>query len=224
MEFTLLWAALTAVALGWVGLRVWSENLPDRAADRLVAATLIGLLVGRLTAMAGQGVNPLAHPVDLVIVRGGVDTGAAALGFLITLVWSTRHSPLSIDAMAPAILLALFGWHAGCLWRDACLGTVSELPWAWALPGSTATRHPVAIYAALALGMAAWAVSRLGWRPWLRFGTALALASLVRWATESLRPSIDGGPTGWYLGGILLGVVIVAIGPRLTRRLAPTPT
>ncbi|MFZ0013164.1 MAG: prolipoprotein diacylglyceryl transferase family protein [Acidimicrobiia bacterium] len=224
MEFTLLWAAITAVVLGWLGLRIWSENLPDRAADRLVAATLIGLAAGRITAMVSQGINPLAHPADLVIIRGGVDTGAAVLGFLITLVWSTRSSPISIDAMAPAVLLALSGWHAGCLWRDACLGTVSGLPWAWALQGGSVTRHPVEIYAALALVAAAWAVSRLGWRTWLRFGTALALASLVRWVSESLRPSIDGGPTGWYLAGILTGVVIATLGPRLTRRLVPDPT
>jgi hypothetical protein len=126
--------------------------------------------------------------------------------------------------MAPSILLALSGWHAGCLWRDACLGTASALPWAWPLQGSPVTRHPVEIYAALALAAAAWAVSRLGWRLWLRFGTGVAVAAILRQATETLRPSIDGGPTGWYLTGILVGVLIAAFGPWLTGRMAPSPT
>jgi hypothetical protein len=125
--------------------------------------------------------------------------------------------------MAPAILLALAGWHAGCLWRGACLGTVSDLPWAWSQTGSSVTRHPVEIYAALALALGAYLVSRLGWRPWVRAGAALALASGIRLATEPLRPSITGGPIGWYVAGLVLGIVGIVLGPRLVRRdAAPT--
>lgn len=224
MEFTLLWAALTAVALGWLGLRIWSEHLPDRASDLLVTATLLGLVAGRLTAMIIQGVNPLTNPGDIIIVRGGVDTGVAALVFIGSLLWGTRRTPGAIDAMAPAILLALSGWHGGCVWRGACLGTVSDLPWAWAQPGSEVTRHPVEIYAALALAAAAFLVSKLGWRPWLRAGTGLALASAIRLATEPLRPSITGGPVSWYVAGLAVGLLAVLLGGTLPTRNARAPT
>lgn len=224
MEFTLLWAALTAVGLGWLGLRIWDERLPEHASDRLITATLLALVAGRLAAMLAQGINPIVNPGDFIIVRGGVDTGAASVVFIVTLVWGTRRSPGALDAMAPSVLLALAGWHAGCLWRGACLGAVSDLPWAWAQGGSAVTRHPVEIYTAIGMALGAYLVSRLGWRPWLRAGTALLLASGIRLLTEPLRPSISGGPVGWYVAGIALGALILAFGSRLGSPDSTAPT
>ncbi|MGD2059367.1 MAG: prolipoprotein diacylglyceryl transferase [Acidimicrobiia bacterium] len=224
MEFTLLWAALTAVVFGWVGLQIWSERLPEHASDRLIAATLAGLVAGRLTAMLVQGINPVTNPGDFIIVRGGVDTGVATTVFIVSLLWGTRRNAGAIDAMAPAVLFALAGWHAGCLWRGACLGTASDLPWAWAQTGSDVTRHPVEIYTALGLALGAYVVSRLGWQRWLRAGVALAVASAVRLLTEPLRPSITGGPVGWYVAGLVVGLLAATLGRRLTPADHPAPT
>lgn len=211
MEFTLLWAALTAVACGWVGLKLWADRVPDNAFDRLIAAAALGLVVGRLTAMMIQGINPATNPGDILIVRGGVDTAAASITFIGVLVWSTRQVPGAVDALAPATLFALAGWHAGCLWRGACLGTPSDLPWAWSLEASPVTRHPVELYAAVALVLGAWLVSKLGWRPWLRTGSALLIAAAVRLLTEQMRPSITGGPVGWYMAGVVVGVAVIVV-------------
>ncbi len=224
MEFSLLWAALTAAAATWLGLHVWSERLPGNATDRLIAATLSGLVVGRLTAMIGQGINPVTNPAETIVIRGGVDTVAASIGFVASLVLSTRRSPGAVDAMAPSILVGLAAWHAGCLWTNACLGAPSGLPWAWAQDSSVVSRHPVELYAAFGLAVGAVVVSRLGWRPWLRAGVALGVAAGVRLLTEPLRPSLDGGPTLWYVGGLMVGVVAAVLGGRLTRRADPTPT
>lgn len=224
MEFTLLWAVLTAVALGWIGLRIWPDRVPDHAFDALIGAALAGLAAGRLTAMLSQGINPLTNPGDIIIIRGGVHTGAAAVTFIATLYWTTRKDPVALDALAPSVLLALAGWHAGCLWRGACLGSASELPWAWALEASDTTRHPVEIYAALGLALAAWVISRLGWQVWLRAGVALASAAAVRLLTEPLRPSITGGPVGWYVAGIAVGAAFALLGPWLLQSKAAAPT
>jgi len=224
MEFTLLWAVLTAVALAWLGLRIWSEGIPDGGFDRLIGASVAGLLIGRVTAMALQGTNPLTNPADLIIVRGGVHTGAATLAFVITLVWSTRSTRPELDALAPAVLLGLAGWHAGCFWRGACLGSPGELLWTWPLEGSVISRHPVEFYAAIGLAVAAWLVSELGWRLWLRAGTALAATAGVRLLTEPLRPSITGGPTLWYWGGIAVGLSAVAAGWMMERSTVDVPT
>ncbi len=224
MEFTLLWAALTAVALTWIGLRLWRRRLPDHAFDRLLGAGVAGLVAGRLAAMLSQGINPFTNPGDIIVIRGGVLTGAASLAFIAALCWSTRSDPSPLDAVAPAVLLGLAGWHGGCLWRDACLGAQSDLPWAWTLGAGEITRHPVEIYAALALAVGAWWVSRLGWRPWLRSGVALGLVAAVRLATEPLRPSITGGPVWWYVAGIVAGSLAAGLGPRLLPQKTGVPT
>jgi hypothetical protein len=214
VEFTLLWTALTAAVLGWLGTRIWPQGLPDRPADRLLGAGAIGLLVGRITAMIAQGTNPILHPGDILVVRGGVDTAGAAIGALVAYLWSVRGELRYLDAIAPAPLLALAGWHGGCLWRAACLGTTSDLPWAFAGPGSVVSRHPVELYVALALILAAWAVGRLSFRPLLRSGLGLAAAGMVRLITEPLRLSLTGGPTGWYIAAITVGLVAALAGPR----------
>jgi len=224
VEFTLLWAVLTAVALGWVGLRIWDERLPEDPFDLLIGAAVVALVVGRLTAMVSQGVSPITNPGDIIVIRGGVHTGAAAITFLTALLWKTREDRTALDALAPAILLTLAGWHAGCLWRDACLGAPSDLPWAWALPGSTVNRHPVEIYAAIGLALGGWLVASLPWRIWLRAGSALVVASGVRLLTETMRPSITGGPTRWYVAGMIAGVILVIAGPRLIRSRSRAPT
>ena len=224
MEFGLLWAALTAAALGWAGLHIWRERLPENAADTLLTAAIAGLAFGRLVAMLAQGTNPLTRPADFIVIRGGVSTPAAAFAFIAVLVWAQRKDLRGIDAIAPAVLLGLGGWHAGCLWRGACLGTPTELFWGWSQPGSAVDRHPVEIYAAIGLAIGSFLVGRLGWRPLTRAGTALAIASGVRLMTEPMRPSLTGGPIGWYWLAVALGVILVAAGPTLVRGRPAEPT
>ena len=224
MEFTLVWAALTGVGFIWVGTRLWSEGLPPKPTDALIGAATIGLFVGRLAAMLGQGINPVTHPLDILLVRGGVDTGIASLGAMSMLLWTTRGETSYMDALAPATLLGLAGWHAGCLWRSACLGTASNLPWTWTEPGSAVTRHPIEVYAAVAFVTAAYLVSRASWKPFLRTGLALAAAGLIRLATEPMRHSIMGGPVEWYVAAIAIGIALAAIGPEIRSRVEPAPT
>jgi hypothetical protein len=101
---------------------------------------------------------------------------------------------------------------------------VSDLPWVWALPGSQATRHPVEIYAAIALALGAWVVSRLGWRRWARAGVALTVISAVRLLTEPLRPSITGGPVAWYIAGVVIGLTAPLVARALWGPGARAPT
>ena len=158
------------------------------------------------------GTNPITHPGDILIVRSGVDTGFASLGAL-AFVWLTSRRQLAgtIDALGPAAMAGLAGWHAGCLYRGACLGTASSWPWAVAQEGSNVPRHPVEIYAALLFLAAALVLlwwRRRGVRAMGAIGaTALVLAGAVRFVTEPMRPSLGSGPVGWYLAAIAIGLI-----------------
>jgi prolipoprotein diacylglyceryltransferase len=223
MEFTLLWQAGLGVLAAVVVARFQSRRgLVPRdpgLGDRLVGAVAVGVLSGRLAAMIVQGVNPVLAPADVLVVRGGVHTGAASLAALATLAWGLRSNLWrGLDGAAPAALAGLAGWHAGCVFRDACLGTVSRLPWALAQPGSTITRHPVELYAAglyaLAAAGALWVGRR--WTPGLLTGLALAVAALARLVTQPLRPSLGSGPIGWYLAGTVIGLLVAILRYRST--------
>lgn len=231
MEFTLLFAAATGFAAVWITNRLLRSRFPswlDKPTDLLIGAAAIGMLIGRLASMISSGVNPVTNPGDILLVRGGVSTGFAVAGALAAVAWAMRdHLPAAFDLLAPAALAGLAGWHAGCVWRSSCLGTVTDLPWAMSLPDSTIGRHPVELYTAVALGVAAWLVARLPIRPLLPAGAALAAAGAIRLATQPFRVSVIGGPVGVYLAGIILGTIAVSAslaGIRFLQRESDAPT
>ncbi len=224
MEFTLLFAVLTAVAFLWIAARLLRRRLTEipHAVDTLIGVASIGLFAGRVGAMIIDGVNPLTDPFQIILVRAGVDTAIAATVAVVALLWTTRaRIPGWIDALAPMAVAGLAGWHGGCVWRGTCLGAASDLPWAIPLPGSTVTRHPVEIYAALAMVAWAFLVDRLPARPWLPTGAAMAGLALVRLATEPIRPSLEGGPMSFYALALATGVALAVFGDRLTGRFNP---
>jgi prolipoprotein diacylglyceryltransferase len=164
--------------------------------------------------MVGDGVNPILHPADILIVRGGVATGPASLGALAWVAWAGRHRLWQVaDGLSAAALAGLAGWHAGCLTRHACLGTPSDLPWAYAQRGSGVTRHPVEVYAAILLAVAAVAVGFWRWRrpprPGVAASLALAVAGGARLVTEPLRPALSHEPVPWYLAAVVVGLFAV---------------
>ncbi len=215
MEFTLLFAAAMAFAAGVAALR-WEAargNAADCARDMgeiLLTAAVVGLFVGRLAAMVGSGVNPLTSPMDILIVRGGVAIGPASLAAMLTVAFAARGELVAVaDAVAVAALAALGGWQFGCLPREACLGSPTDLPWSMTQPGSAIGRHPVELYAAGIYLLAAAALAVVRKRrlpPGLAAATALTVAAAGRLATEPLRPSLGGGPVWWYIAGIVAGI------------------
>ncbi len=224
MEFTLLWAALTGFLAAFIALRLTKPTVPDRPLDRLIGAAVAGIAAGRITAMLMQGTNPITSPGELLIIRGGVDTVWASLTGVTVLAWPLRRTPQALDALAPAVLAALAGWHGGCLWRSSCLGTVSDLPWAWALPGSDITRHPVELYTALLLLAGAWTVS------WIKrpLGVAAAMAlfwtGLARLVTEPVRPGLGGGLWWFYALAATTGLAAAGFLALRSRRPADKAT
>ncbi|MCL1592832.1 MAG: prolipoprotein diacylglyceryl transferase [Actinomycetia bacterium] len=219
MEFSLLGSAAIGVFGFWIMLR-WEAkrgNAAGCAVDLwdagLVAATS-GLFIGRIVAMIQDGINPLTNPLQIILIRSGVSTVAVVAGTLTVFAYVARRSLVdAADGIAPAALMGLAGWHAGCLATGSCLGTESSLAWASPLPGSDITRHPVEIYAAIALGVASIALAL--WKQYGRpplgsiTGAAILSAAGIRLATEPMRISLAGGPVLLYGAGVVIGIGLI---------------
>jgi prolipoprotein diacylglyceryltransferase len=232
MEFSLLAAAAIGVACFWAMLR-WEAprgNAAGCAVDLWeagITSAIAGVFVGRIAAMVTAGINPISDPGQILLVRSGVSTTAAAVGAIAVFAVLARRDLVSTaDAIAPAALAGLAGWHAGCVTSNACLGVESGVPWAWSLPGSTVTRHPVELYAAIGFAIVASALAmwkRSGRpRPGVVAGLAVSTAGFLRLATEPLRISIDGGPVAMYAIAAIVGVVWMAVAVLTDRRITRT--
>jgi prolipoprotein diacylglyceryltransferase len=216
MEFTLLGAALLAAAAAaavlWWDWRRDRDPATRHLGDLLLTSVIVGLAVGRIAAMVAGGTNPLTHPGDILIVRGGVATGPAAVAALLAAGFGARRDLWrTLDAAAPAALAGLGGWHVGCLPTGSCAGTATGLPWGITVGGEIA-RHPVELYAALLLaaGVAALLyLRRYGPPQGVLVGAALAWAGIVRLATEPLRLGLGTDPGPWYAAGIAAGLGVV---------------
>lgn len=234
MEFTLLAAAAMAAFGFWSMLR-WEAKRGNAAGcavdlwDAGIVSAMAGLFIGRVAAMLQTGINPLAHPMQVLLLRSGVSTTAASIGAIAVFAFISRKQLWeAADAVAPAALAGLAGWHAGCIPTGSCLGTESSLPWAFALEGSTVTRHPVEIYAALVflIGASALALWKQHGRPPLAApaGIGLAVAGGVRLVTEPLRISLSGGPVMLYATGLTTGIAITVWALWSDRKREPSPT
>lgn len=216
MEFTLLGAA--AIAAGAAYLMLWWEAKHGNAArctgnlwEIGVVSAVSGIFIGRIVAMLVDGTNPIAHPADIILVRSGVSTAGASIGAATVFLWQARKEPIYVaDGLSAAALAGLAGWSAGCLVRGTCLGTASDLPWAISQAGSTVTRHPVGIYAAVMFGVAAVAIA--WWKAYRRpsaglpASAAVVAAAAIRLVTEPFQPSLSGGPLWFYGAALAVGI------------------
>lgn len=232
MEFTLLGSAAVAVVALYAVLwfeagRTNSADCTRQVWDAAITSIVAGVFVGRLAAMVLAGTNPITAAGDILIVRGGVDTVAATVAAVGTYGFLVRRDLwVLLDAAAAAGLAALAAWHGACLARDACLGEVSTLPWAWSQGASAATRHPVEIYAALVFALAAlivlWVKTRARDRPGVAALGAVTAAAVIRLATEPLRLGIGADLAPWYSAGAVVG--LLALGWRIRVSTPNSPT
>ena len=190
MEFTLLWAAGAGMGALWTADR--RINPADRRFDDLLAAALLGLVIGRLGAMIQGGSYPWLHPGLIPLVRGGVDPGWASLGALASLGWKFRRQAIDLATLSSPALFGLAGWESGCVFRSSCAGTG---PGGWVLP--------IGLIAGALFAVAGWGLLRIPVR--YRAPAALVAAAAIRLGTEPWRAALNHDVAWWYAAGLGLG-------------------
>lgn len=193
-----------------------------------LAATplLVGLLTGRLVAVLQDDPATLSRPLDLLLIRGGVDfwPGVAAAAGVVALGARRREV-----APAAAIALVAFGlwayaiYEAACVLRDGCFGPPSPVG---LRPGGVGDRQ---VPVGLLMGLVVAGLGVLVWRHRDRLGLAGVLAvsvtglAAVRAAAGFALPKVSAGLTRAHrqslvvLAGALLASLAVLAMARARR-------
>jgi phosphatidylglycerol:prolipoprotein diacylglycerol transferase len=171
----------------------------DRAlvVDTLAAPFLAVLLAGaRLGYVLSHPQEFVARPLAAVLppYAGLASHGAIAAGLLYLAWWCRRHRVPPwrlLDAMAPAVLVAIILVRWGNFMNGELFGDPTSLPWGIAVPGLPGgPRHPLPLYemAGTAL-ILLWTLRRAGRRPFdgFLFWSALVASSGLRFLLDLLR-------------------------------------
>ena len=199
-----------------------------------LAVLLIGARIGYVVSHPQEfAPNPLAIVVPPY--AGLASHGSIAAGLLYLAWWCRRHhQPLwrVLDAMAPAILVAIILVRWGNFMNGELFGDPTSLPWGVAVPGLAGTRlHPLPLYEiAGTAAILAWIVARAGHRPFdgALFWWAIVGSSVLRFFLDLLR-SEDRTPLFLTLGQmaalvlIVWGVWFLALGHRRLRARSAGP-
>jgi phosphatidylglycerol:prolipoprotein diacylglycerol transferase len=151
------------------------------------------LLLSRLIIIAQVGKAFLHYPLYILTLPTVTRYGLMA-ALLSGAAYALVHRMpmlLTVDAIAPAILLLQGALHIGTLFSGDDVGSVTA---AWPgriVPGAIGF-HPVALYAGVlclaACGLTWWYLSRES-QPGETFGLALVLSALVRFFVDQFRPA-----------------------------------
>ena len=160
---------------------------------------IVGLAVARLVAVALDDPATMRRPVDLLLIRGGMEFWAGVLGAAAATWVGARRNRMStverVADVAPFALLAYAVYEAACLVRDGCFGPASSLG---LRPGGLGQRQiPVGILVGLAvagLSFAAWRVSGRV-RPAAVVAVSLAGLASIRSAAGFASPRVSAGLT-----------------------------
>lgn len=187
--------------------------ITEHLALPFLASLLVGARLAYVVSHLGEFVgDPLA------VVRppyaGLASHGSIAAGLLFLMWWCPRHR-LSVwrvlDAMAPAVLVAIILVRWGNVMNGELFGDPTSLPWGIAVPGLLGgPRHPLPLYEmAGTAAILAWILRLARRRPFdgALFWSAIVASSVQRFLLDLLR-SEDRTPIFLTLGQLAALVLI----------------
>lgn len=216
IDLSLLGAVLVA-ALG-AGVFVYVAapiTLPATAmVDRLIAAGVAAVVVGRLVAVAFDDPGAFNRPADLLLIRSGVEFWPGVTAGVILLAAQARREramllPRLAD-LAPYVLVGYGLFEVSCLLRDACFGPESPVGLS---PGDLRSpQFPIGVIVGV-LVVATGLVLRFAWRlsaP-ATVMAALGVVAGCRFLASFWLPAIGSRMPRPQLEslGVLLGVAVV---------------
>lgn len=162
-DYGLLASIAAVLAVPALLVRPWPPQEPGwRLLDRVGGSLAVGLLVGRLAALAIDDPSSLTSVADLLVIRSGVDFWPGLTAGIAWLVWTEHRSngrpSVLVATVASAGLVGWAAYEASCLLRDGCPGPIS--PIGLRPDGLVERQFPVALVVAVAAVLAGWLIDR----------------------------------------------------------------
>jgi hypothetical protein len=196
--------------------------------EHATAALLIGVLIGRLTALALDDPASMTSVRDLLVIRGGVEFWPGLAGGLAVIVFGAWRNGVGavtrVADLAPHGLVAAAAYQATCVVREGCYGPGS--PVGLAVRGSGEIVVPVEIVGGLALALMALLLVRVrdALPPVAVVVVAVTGLAVERSVSSFWLPVVGDGPSRQHLASIVVAVAgdlaLVVIGVRLAVRSA----
>lgn len=171
---------------------------PRDVLDVTGVGLVVGVVTGRVVAMAFDAPSGLVHLGELILLRSGMDFWSAGAAGTLALVLSTRRAGVAIlprlADCVPYALGAYAAYEATCVARDGCFGPRSPVGLRPAGIGSR--QFPIGLAVALAVMVVAIGARYLAaTSPGRALLVATAGLAAIRYAAAFWLPRISAGPT-----------------------------
>lgn len=217
-----MWAVVAALD------RILGRRNTGRESVLALASTplLVGIAVARMVAVALDDPSTLRRPLDLLLIRGGMEFWPGLAAGVVAAWVSARREPVRpqerLARLTPFVLWAYGTYEAACLLRDGCFGP--RMPFGLRPGGIGPPQLPVGVVvglAAAALGIAAWRWSSA--HPFWVLGTSLTLLAAIRTAAGFFLPDVTVGPTRAHRESMAVLAIGLVVGIGVAARRAFRP-
>ncbi len=215
-DYGLLASIAAVLAVPALLVRPWPQPEQGwRLIDRVGGSLAIGLLIGRLAALAIDDPGSLTSLADLLVIRSGVDFWPGLAAGLAWLAWTERragqHPPALLAMVASAGLVGWAAYEASCLLRDGCPGPIRAI--GLRPDGLVERQFPVALVVAAAAVLAAWLLDRARHRALPNIDTiliAIGSVALIRSIASFWLPRVGTGLTRQHLMSLIVLLACIA--------------
>lgn len=194
----------------------------------LLSAAVLGVIVGgRLGfVLFYEPAYFLAHPLKVFAVwEGGMASHGGFIGVTLAVWWQLKDKGWDTffrvaDVLTVPIAIGLMLGRLGNFINLELYGTVTDVPWAMAIPGVEGLRHPTQIYAMMKDAFIAlicfWHLSAFrNARPGISFSIFLMMYGVLRFTVEHFRDQTNVAMFGSLSEGQILTIPLFLAGAAL---------
>ena len=228
IDVGLLVTIVVVLAVPSVFVTPWPpESLPSGLFDASLGALGVGLVVGRVTAVALDDPGSVLRLNSLLVIRSGVEFWPGFAAGVMWLTFGARREHVKVAdrlaVLAPAGLLSWALFEATCIIRDGCPGPITSIG---IRPHGLASKmFPVGLVVAVAAGASAVLIDqfrRRGLRSAESVVLAVGLMAGIRSVASVWLPHVGHGLTRQHEASLVVAgaalATVAALRIRLRRR------